>query len=328
MHGFRSAAAWSKVDLLKSVRNPLPYSNTLSFLATFGKLKKLTLRQPGHVGFENDCPPVFHPEFASFCDSYASSVAATKDDPLLIGHYQDNELPAPRDLIDRSLKLDQTKPNVAAGAAEAQSWLKRRKAGADAAEISDADRDAFLEHVYERYLALTCGALRKHDPNHMCFGPRLWGPSMKSPGILRACGRHLDVIAVNIYFQWEPEKPMLDMWAREAGKPVSVTEFYAKGADSGLANTTGAGWLVRTQRDRGLFYQHFTLALLESRQCVGWHWLTYQDNDPENKKAELSNIDSNKGIVNIRYEPWEPLMRCMKAVNNNMYALADYFDRA
>ena len=99
-----------------------------------------------------------------------------------------------------------------------------------------------------------------------------------------ACGRHLDVIAVNIYHQWEPAAAMLAMWRKEAGKPYLVTEFYAKGEDSGLPNTTGAGWLVRTQRDRGEFYQHFTLALLESRDCVGWQWLTYIDNDPENKK--------------------------------------------
>jgi hypothetical protein len=38
-----------------------------------------------------------------------------------------------------------------------------------------------------------------------------------------------------------------------------ITEFYAKGEDSGMGNTGGAGWLVKTQKDRGTFYQNFIL---------------------------------------------------------------------
>jgi hypothetical protein len=106
-----------------------------------------------------------------------------------------------------------------------------------------------------------------------------------------------------------------------------VTEFYAKGMDSGLANTTGAGWTVATQEDRARFYQNFSLGLIECRNCIGWQWLTYQDNDPQNKGAELSNLDSNKGIVNIRHEPWVPLVNGMKALNRRVYELADRFDR-
>jgi hypothetical protein len=78
-----------------------------------------------------------------------------------------------------------------------------------------------------------------------------------------------------------------------------VTEFYAKGEDSGMPNHTGAGWLVHTQDDRGLFYEDFILALLESRACVGWQWFKYQDNDPDDPHAEASNRDSNKGIVDL-----------------------------
>ena len=325
-NGFNSSAAWSAVGLLRGVRRPIPWYTTLSFLGNFAKTRKLSLRKPGHVGFVNDCPPLFHPEFAAACDTYAREVARTKDDSLLVGHFSDNELPAPRDLLDRSLQLDGGNPELAPGRDAARTWLAARKGSAEAA-VTDADREAFLEYFYDHYLKLTCGALRKYDPNHLCLGPRLWGPSMRVPGILRACGRHLDVVAVNIYFQWQPEPELVEMWRRECGKPFLVTEFYAKGEDSGLANTTGAGWLVPTQNDRGLFYQHFTIALLESRQCVGWHWLTYQDNDPENPKAELSNLDSNKGVVNIRYEPYAPLLRRMKALNENMYPLCDFFDR-
>jgi hypothetical protein len=52
----------------------------------------------------------------------------------------------------------------------------------------------------------------------------------------------------------------------------------------------------------------------------------YQDNDPNNPKADESNRDSNKGIVNIRYVPYLPLLDRMRQINTNAYALTDYFD--
>ena len=117
------------------------------------------------------------------------------------------------------------------------------------------------------------------------------------------------------------------MWARESGKPVIITEWYAKGADSGLANTSGAGWLVKTQRDRGLFYENFTLGLLESKNCVGWHWFKYIDNDPADTRSDPSNRDSNKGILSNRYEPYSPLLDSMKRINERAYGLLDHFDK-
>jgi hypothetical protein len=94
-----------------------------------------------------------------------------------------------------------------------------------------------------------------------------------------------------------------------------------------MANKTGAGWNVKTQRDRGLFYQNFTLALLESRGCVGWHWFKYADNDPANTKADPSNLDSNKGIINCSYKPYTELLDAMQALNAQVYPLTAFFDR-
>ena len=93
-----------------------------------------------------------------------------------------------------------------------------------------------------------------------------------------------------------------------------------------ISNTSGAGWIVRTQKDRDLFYQNYNLALLESRNCVGWHYFKYQDNDPTAKGVDPSNIDANKGIVNNVYEVWKPMMEEMKTLNDNVYQLIAYFD--
>ena len=116
-------------------------------------------------------------------------------------------------------------------------------------------------------------------------------------------------------------------WAKASGKPILITEWYAKGIDSGLGNTSGAGWLVKTQQDRADFYQNFTLGLLESRVCVGWHWFRYSDNDPNQKGADPSNLDANKGIVTSDYEPYETLLESMKEINQRCYRIVDHFDR-
>ena len=143
---------------------------------------------------------------------------------------------------------------------------------------------------------------------------------------MKAAGRHLDVISNNYYNHWTPKKEDLNNWTAWSGRPFIITEYYVKGEDSGMGNTSGAGWIVRTQEDRGLFYQNYNLALLESKNCVGWHYFKYQDNDPTAKGVDPSNIDANKGIVSNEYEVWEPMMKKMEALNNNVYSLISYFD--
>ena len=98
--------------------------------------------------------------------------------------------------------------------------------------------------------------------------------------------------------------------------------------DSGLGNTTGAGFAVETQQDRGYAYQNFVIGLIESANCVGWHWFRYQDNDPQAKGADPSNLDSNKGIVDNNYNPYMPLVKAMRELNINAYRLADWFDKS
>ncbi|NQT40447.1 MAG: hypothetical protein HQ581_23335, partial [Planctomycetes bacterium] len=109
--------------------------------------------------------------------------------------------------------------------------------------------------------------------------------------------------------------------------PVMATEWYAKGQDSGMENLTGAGWTVATQKERGYFYQNFVLGLIQSRGCVGWHYFKYADNDPQDTRADPSNRNSNKGIVNARYELYTPLTDAMRSLNRQVYPLTQYFDR-
>ncbi|MHC4558555.1 MAG: hypothetical protein ACYS80_14775 [Planctomycetota bacterium] len=326
-YGFNGTGGWSDTDLLRAASHRLAYTLSWNFMGSFGRSKKLVWQEPGHLGYSNKCIPVFHPDFEMFCDDYAKQLSATKYDRWLIGHFSDNELPIVSDMLDRSLQLDANNPDLRYGYQAAKKWLFRRKANkAGLKDITDADRQAFLEYALDRYFRITTKAIRKYDPHHLCLGPRLHGRSLSLPHVFTAAGKYLDVIAVNYYGAWGPDAERMAMWGCESGRPFMITEFYAKGHDSGLQNNSGAGWLVPTQKDRARFYQHFTLGLLESKSCVGWHWFKYRDNNPEDLNTDPSNRDSNKGIVDYQYKPYVTLLEDMKKLNNEIYALIDYFD--
>ena len=335
--GFNGAGAWCAVPLLRAVEPPLVYTMERTggrdtpagkggFMRAFGTAKDLAKQGTGHAVYPNDCIPVFHPEFERFCDEHAKSLSDNRDDPWLLGYFSDNELPMPR--LEKYLALPPGDPEMGACYEAAKRWLDQRK-GRDSgtADITDADRDAWIEFVYGRYFELTTTAIRRYDPNHLCLGSRFYGAEKSKAAAFRAAGRWLDVIAVNLYGVWEPRAEDIGRWTAWSGKPVMITEWYAKGMDSGYPNHSGAGWTVPTQRDRGLFYQTFTLGLLRADNCVGWHWFRYMDNDPDDLRADPSNRDSNKGIVTIRYEPYAPLLDAMTELNRQVYPLADYFRR-
>jgi hypothetical protein len=323
-HGFNGSGAWSDIEHIRKAPTKLVYTTTLNMLSNFGKTKDLVRQLPGHVGYPNDCLPVFHPEFPAFCDQLArATVPETADDPWLLGHFSDNEMPLP--VLERFLALPPDDPDTGPGYHAATAWLAARKgpdAGVD--DVTDEDHDAWVEHVLDRYLQVTTGAIRRYDPNHLCLGPRFHGRDKASAGVWHAAGKYLDVIAMNYYGVWGPEPEVMQQWLKWSGKPCMITEWYVKGADSGYTNRTGAGWTVPTQRDRGHFYQHYVLGLLESGACVGWHWFKYMDNDPADLTTDPSNRDSNKGVVTIRFEPYTELLEAMKALNDRVFQITDH----
>lgn len=320
--GFNTAGCWSDTDVLaKSAPQRLPYTRIWNFMSAYGKQRGGTFQQSGHVGYPHDAIFVFDPEFEPFCDEYAKQLTAGKNDPYLLGHFSDNELPFGLAKIEDYLALDAADP----GRKAVEAWMKDRKI-ASVATLTDTDQNAWRGVVADRYFAITTKAIRKYDPNHLCLGSRIHGRARKSEGIFQAAGKYLDVIAVNDYTVWTPTRDYIGQWTKWSGKPVVITEWYAKGDDSGMGNTGGAGWTVPTQKERGWFYQNYTLGLLEAPNCVGWHWFKYADNDPTNIAADPSNRDSNKGIVNIKLQEYAPLVDAMRELNRNVYPLTQYFE--
>lgn len=325
-NGFNAYGAWSDNAALLTTtaqqKKPAAYTIIKNFMSDYGKKRGGTYQESGHMGYPDRTIFVFDTAFESFCDTYAQQLTATANDENLYGYFSDNELPFERLTLDRYLgKKDTTDPGYIA----ARQWLQQRGLSREA--ITDSIRNEFLGLVAERYFSVVSKAIKKYDPNHLYLGSRLHSYEKGVWQVLQAMGKYVDVIAVNYYREWTPVQRHMRNWEAWSGRPFIITEWYVKGEDSGMPNFSGAGWEVKTQEDRGVFYQHFALGLLESQCCVGFHWFKYQDNDPTNTAGDPSNIDANKGIVGWNYEAYQPLLNKMKELNTQVYQLADFFDQ-
>ncbi len=325
-NGFNGAGAWSNAKAITKsplqATKPLAYTINLDFMSAYGDKRGGTFQVPGHKGYPNDVIFVFDPAFEEFCDQHAKKLVENKNDANLFGYFSDNEMPLGIKNLDGYLTLkNQEDPGYLA----AKKWIDAK--GIKANQLTDANRLEFLSVVADRYLSIVSKAIKKYDPNHMYLGCRYHGKQGFIEELWRAAGKYIDAISMNYYNAWTPDQTLMAKWANWSGKPFIITEWYVKADDSDLGNTAGAGWVVKTQTERGMFYQNFTLGLIESKNCVGWHWFKYMDNDPLQKGAEPSNTNANKGIVNYNYQQYKPLVDKMKELNHQMYQLTDFFDQ-
>ena len=332
-NGFNGVGAWTNPDLLRRQSEPLVYTLIVSPMGMYHRdhLKQFggKYEQAGWQGYRFDLAMVFDKAFDGYIREAMKPVAQYKNDKYLLGYFTDNELPWVFDALDRHLTLLGKNEE---GFIAANNWLKQRKGDtATVAGITDADRSAFTAFYFDTYMKKVVTALRQADPNHLYLGCRFnqdkHRQELTNPEIFKVAGKYMDIISINHYRYWEPDQQRFDNWAAWSGKPLLITEWYTKAEDSGLPNNTGAGWLVHTQHDRGIFYQNFTLALLQNKNCVGWHWFKYMDNDPDDASTDASNKDSNKGLVDRYFTPYTPLLEQMKVVNDKVYGLIGYFDR-
>lgn len=306
--GANTLGCWSDEAINEGESHKMPYCPRWNFMSTYKNKNQRTKDL-----FADGIIPVFDPEYTDFCDNHAQQLEENKDDPYLLGHFSDNELPiydntTYGNLLDRFLAIsDKSDPNYLA----AKNWIEGRKG--QNYSISDEDRELFHGFVTGTYYKITSEAIKRYDPNHLYLGSRLHGAAKRMPSIYIEAAKYVDMISINVYSTWTPSSEEMDMWSA-GGKPFFVTEFYAKAEDSGLGNATGAGWLVPTQDDRAKFFENFTLALIEHPGCVGYHYFRYIDNN-----------DSNKGLLDVNYNWWEPMKNSFYKVARDIYGLREFF---
>ena len=313
--GVNTLGCWSDADAFRAAGRRLPYMPRWNFMSRYAYSRKATRQDNGGKPYPNDCVPVFDPEFEVFCDQEAAALAATKDDPWLVGHFSDNELPFKKtNILKRHLEL----PEQDAGHQAARKHLAEKRR--NPAQITQEDDNAFCQKMITRYYQVVSAAIRRHDPNHLYLGTRFHGWVLLQDETFKACGPYVDVVSINYYGRWSPDQEELNRWAQLAAKPLLITEWYAKGDDAGLDDREGAGFSVATQTERGMFYENFTLGLLRNQNCVGWHWFRWVD--------EVGKKASNKGVYSAAYDPYPALVNAMTRINRSVYPLMDYLDKA
>ncbi|MBL4846778.1 MAG: hypothetical protein JKY65_14745 [Planctomycetes bacterium] len=306
-HGFNTLGCWSEWQAFHKVdETRLPYTPRWNFMATY-KAQRPAANGPS--GYPHETMPVFDAEFEQFCTKHAERLKKTREDPWLLGHFSDNELPFRPNALDNYLALGTQDP----GRKAAARWWEKRVRGRSRA-ITTRDRNAFLELVAKRYYRIVSKAIKANDPNHLFLGSRIHGRTIR-PALFRAAKGLVDVMSINYYHRWSAEHERMDRWVDAFDGPFLITEWYAQSVKSAKTPATGAGFRVQTNAARGRFYQNLALGLLEHPGCVGWHWFKYGgDGD-----------GFRKGIVDRSRKPHRELLGRMGQLNRRAYALARFF---
>jgi hypothetical protein len=312
---FNTIGRWSMPELFHRQGLPVSYVVGMDILGSFASAKGKHVTAYGSTELKGNIIPVFDPDLPEHIDRVCQELAPIRDDSWVLGIMSDNEVPLfEENILKRYLALDADDP----GAREARAWLAARGKSEDAITPEDDREFCFL--VCSKYFGMVREAIRKYAPNHMYLGTRFHKSILTQPSAYEAAGRYMDVIAINLYHRWNIDQAITSKMAELAGKPLMVTEWYAKGMDSGLRNVSGAGFLVETQEDRGRFYENFTISLLRNPNMVGWHWFRYMDDGP----LRTNTQSCNKGLLDVHFNPHRGLTKRVARINENVFGLGDY----
>jgi len=264
-------------------------------------------------------PNVFHPDFEKACDELARKRCAPNlGDPWLVGYFLDNELRwwGLGDSATGLFDLVRTLPPEHSARQALEAFAAERGGSAAA---SAATKRAFVALIAERYFSTLCAAIRKADPDHLILGSRFAGMDF-APEILSACGRHCDVVSVNVY-PWADldagvvlEKrggvPLADAFRvfreKAGGRPLLLTEWSFPALDSGLPCTYGAGQRFHTQAERARASEMLLRTVMALPFFVGDDFFMWQD-DPALGFNKDFHENSNYGLVNVDDEPYAEL---------------------
>jgi agarase len=194
-----------------------------------------------------------------------------------------------------------------------------------------ADRQAFQNQTATRYFFVVNHALRAVGPDMLILGARFLAYST-SAGVAQAAAPWVDVLSINYYeldstfFALAQSTAAefgylvptrffddLDEMARVTNKPLVVSEWTYRAADSGLPNT----WLpffptLATQADRADAYATYVRRALARPYLLGIHWFKYTDFPAEGR---TNGENSNQGITDIEDDLWTTLTDRMRTVN-------------
>lgn len=273
-------------------------------------------------------PNMFHPGFAEYADRRAKELCSSRRNDLnLFGYFLDNELvwwgkdkarPLATGLYDTVAKLP-----PAHTARKALETFKKRHG---------EDKIGFLAFAAETYFSVLCAAVRRHDPNHLILGVRFAGFNGAHPVVIKACGRHCDVVSVNSYPRADLDRNVVEAWKGGryqniakllnwlhslSKKPVLLTEWSFMALDSGCPCTYATGQRFNTQAERTAASELFVRTVLSAKGVVGYNFFAWMD-DPKEGTSRTCPENGNYGLVSINDEPYAQMTEMFKNVHSQV----------
>lgn len=200
-----------------------------------------------------------------------------------------------------------------------------------------SDKIDFQEAIADQYYRIASERMRYYDPNHLVFSARwaMWWDAYGDPYYFpfnertwKKAGQYCDIIANNGYADFGSAETAFQHSTRlfaNAKKPFMVTEHAYLANDSYFKDQQ---WWLPTQMDRAVNLQNQLKTLMDmsvttdpndgqpAKTCMGLHWFQYYDEPalgrPDYEAAQF-------GILNVKDEPFLPMVDVMSTVNKQIY---------
>jgi len=194
-----------------------------------------------------------------------------------------------------------------------------------------AVRRAFSGVVAEKYFRTVHDALRAIDPAILLLGARFLSYSTP-PEVAAAAGRGVDVVSTN-YYEFGPTWfPLVQSLGASAGyipaarmfddvdaiyaltgKPILISEFGYRSAESDLPNTFPPFYpTLPTQAARADSFGRYMRRAVQRPYVVGTHWFKHADQPIEGRNDGENN---NWGIVDLHDDPYVAIGDRMRTLN-------------
>jgi len=272
-------------------------------------------------------PNVFHPQWDSFCDKLAREECQGRvGDSSLMGWFLGNEFHwwgSGRGVWRFGLFND------AASAPDghpAKAALLNFCGGTT--NVADSVKEAFVTLCAERFFSVTCGAIRRYDPNHLILGCRFMGwEGGAISNVWQTASKYCDVISFNQYPRLTNgiicvrSEPFSDIISRLShwvgGKPLMITEWSFLARDSGLPCSNGCGQRLQTQSERATAVAAFLNQIGDNPNIVGHNFFMWLDEPAGGLASGATGEDGNYGLVNAAGEPYHLVTEAFTAHFNS-----------
>lgn len=290
-----------------------------------------------------DFPDVYSSEYAVNAGECAKSLKTRCEDPFMIGYFLRNE--PGWAFVDNLIIADEvfynpaqteTKARLIAQLAEKYESIAALneayqlrlesfdalnnpvKALSGCSPQALADMKAFSREMIRRYIEIPANACREVDKNHMILGMRwAW---ISDPDIVSGW-ENFDVFSINCYAT-DPTASLENVRKLGVDLPVMIGEFHFGALDAG-PTATGLE-AVKTQKDRGVAYQHYCEHTAAHPNGVGCHYFQYYDQFP---LGRFDGENYNIGMLDVCSQPYEEMMEHVLSSSLRIYDIMDGEER-